>query len=93
MNTATFSSVATQLLTTDKVELVGKRLPIRRIGHRRLKSIAFTIEGREQNAEKPSRRGRSRRGAGLRTWSGRGSLRSPWTEHGAMPKRKQTGTQ
>lgn len=34
-DTEVFSSVATQLMTTDKVELVGKRLPIRRIGHQR----------------------------------------------------------
>jgi hypothetical protein len=45
-------------MTTDKVELVGKRLPIRR-----LKSVSFSVNGREQNAEKPSRWAGSRHGA------------------------------
>ena len=58
MNTATFSSVATQLMITDKVELGGKRLAPRRVGHQRLKSVSFSIEGREQIAEKPSRWGK-----------------------------------
>jgi hypothetical protein len=58
----------TSVLTTNKVELAGERLPIRRIGLKRLKSVSFSVEGRkymaiEQNAEKPSRWGRSRRGA------------------------------
>ena len=49
-------------MTSDKVELAGKRLPIRRIGQQRLKSVSFSIDGREylaieQNAEKPSRWG------------------------------------
>jgi hypothetical protein len=60
MNTAVFSSIATQLMTNYKVELVGEHLQIRRIGHQRLKPISFSIEGCEymaieQNAEKPSR--------------------------------------
>ena len=46
-------------MTSDKVELAGKRLPIRRIGQQRLKSISFSIEAREymaieQNHENPS---------------------------------------
>jgi hypothetical protein len=45
-------------MTTDNVEPLVEHLPIRR-----LKSVSFSIEGREQNAEKPSRWGRSRRGA------------------------------
>jgi hypothetical protein len=49
MNTTTFSSVATQLMTTDKVELIGKRLPIRR-----LNSVSFSIEGHKQNTENPA---------------------------------------
>ena len=62
MNIAVFSSIATQLMTSDKVELVGERLRIRRISHQRLRSVSFSIEGREymaieQNADKPSRWG------------------------------------
>ena len=37
-------------MTSDKVELAGKRLPIRRIGHQRLTSVSFSIEGRESMA-------------------------------------------
>jgi hypothetical protein len=53
MNIAVFSSVATQLMTSDKVELDGEPLPIHR-----LKSVSFNIEGREQNPEKPKSLGR-----------------------------------
>jgi hypothetical protein len=64
---ALFSSVAKQLLTSSNVELDGKRLPIKRIGHQRLKSVTFNIDGHEyvaveQNAEKPSRWGQLARG-------------------------------
>ena len=41
MNIAVFSSVATQLMTSDKVELDGEPLPIHRF-----KSVSFNIEGR-----------------------------------------------
>jgi hypothetical protein len=59
---ALFSRVAKQLLTSSHVELRGQRLPIRLIGHQRLKSVSFSIDGHEyvaieQNAEKPSRWG------------------------------------
>jgi hypothetical protein len=41
------------------LQLVGERLPIRRF-----KSVSFSVEGHEQNAEKPDRWGRS----GGREW-------------------------
>jgi hypothetical protein len=46
MNTAVLSSIATQLMTSDKVELVCERLLIRR-----LKSVSFSIRGREYMAD------------------------------------------
>lgn len=47
MNTAVFSSIAAQLMTSDKVEVADGHLPIRRIGRQRLKAVSFSIEGRE----------------------------------------------
>jgi hypothetical protein len=47
LNRAVLSSIAAQLMTTSKVELDGKRLPTRRIGHLRLKSVTFATDGHE----------------------------------------------
>jgi hypothetical protein len=73
MNTELLSSIAMHLMTGDKVELSGERLPIRRIGQQRLKSVSFSIQSREhvateQNPRKAQPLGsaceeRSRRGA------------------------------
>jgi len=59
---ARFASVAVQMMTGSTVELEGQRLPVRRIGHKRLRSVWFTADGREyqaieQNPEKTSRWG------------------------------------
>jgi hypothetical protein len=50
MNIEVLSSIAVQLMTSDKVELAGERLPIRSIVQQRLKSVSFSIEGREYMA-------------------------------------------
>ena len=62
-----FSSVATQLMTGDEVEVEGQRLPIRRTSSRRLRMVTFTMAGHqfaaiEQNPDKPSRWGQLARG-------------------------------
>jgi hypothetical protein len=55
MNITVFPLLPGQLMTTDKVELLCKRLPIRQ-----LKFVSFSIAGREQNAESPAAEGKSR---------------------------------
>ncbi len=62
LDTALLSSVASQLLAGTQVEVRGKTLPVRRTSSRRLKTLAFTMDGRqyqaiEQNPDKPSRWG------------------------------------
>ena len=74
-------------MTSNKVEVAGERLPIRRIGHQRLKSVTFRINGREymaieQNAEKHSRWGQLAKEAHAVVQfkdMKRNMLRSPWT--------------
>ncbi len=62
LDTALLSSVATQLLTRTEVDVQGKALQVRRTSSSRLKTVAFTMGGRqyqaiEQNPDKPSRWG------------------------------------
>ncbi len=59
---ALLSSVATQLMTCDAIEVEGKSVPVRRTSSQRLRTAAFTMGGHqyqaiEQNASKPSRWG------------------------------------
>ena len=49
-------------MSADEVEVEGKRLPVRRTSKQGLRTVTFTMEGRqyaaiEQNPEKPSRWG------------------------------------
>ncbi len=60
LDTALLSSIATQMMTGTRVEVAGKSLPVRRTSTQHLRTLAFTMDGRqyqaiEQNAEKPSR--------------------------------------
>lgn len=63
LDTSLLSSVANQLMSAaDEVEILGKRLPIRRTNKQGFKTITFTMGDRqyaaiEQNPEKPSRWG------------------------------------
>jgi hypothetical protein len=59
---AVLSSVATQMMAGDEVEVDAGRLPVRRTSSQRLRIVTFTVDGRqfaaiEQNPEKPSRWG------------------------------------
>ena len=62
------SSLAQQMMTSPKVQIRGKSVPIRRTSAQRLRTVAFQMNGREydvieQNPEKPSRWGQlARRG-------------------------------
>ena len=56
-------SVATQLMSGDSVEVKGEQLRVRRTSTQRLRTVSFTMNGREyqaieQNPAKPSRWGR-----------------------------------
>jgi len=56
-------SVATQLMTGEIVEVAGHRLPVRKTGRNRLKTVRFPMkeqdyEAIEQNPEKPTRWGK-----------------------------------
>ena len=58
----TLKSIAAQLMTSASVSVDGKSRPVRRTSRQRLKTMAFTVGGREyqaieQNPEKPSRWG------------------------------------
>jgi hypothetical protein len=62
LDTALFSSIATQMMTGTEVEVAGKRLPVRRTSSQRLRMVKFTMDGQEytaieQNPRKPSRWG------------------------------------
>ena len=62
MDTSLLSSIAKQLMSADEVEVEGKRLPVRRTSKQGLRTVTFTMEGRqyaaiEQNPEKSSRWG------------------------------------
>ena len=62
LDTSLLGSVARQLMSSDIVEVQGKSLPVRRTSKQGLRTVTFTLEGRqytaiEQNPEKPSRWG------------------------------------
>jgi len=62
LDTLLLSSIARQLMSADEIEVEGKRLLVRHTSSRRLRTLAFTMGGRqyaaiEQNPEKPSRWG------------------------------------
>jgi len=66
-DTSLLGSVATQMISGDEVKFEGKRLPVRRTSRQGLRTVAFTMKGRqyaaiEQNPEKPSRWGELARG-------------------------------
>lgn len=57
-----FSTVATQMMSGDKIEIEGKHVPVRRTSAQRLRTVAFSAGDRqyqaiEQNPEKPSQWG------------------------------------
>ncbi len=62
MKTALLSSIATQLMNDDEVEVEGQRLAVRRTSKQGLKTVTFEMDDRkfaaiEQNPTKPSRWG------------------------------------
>lgn len=62
LDTALMSSIAQQMMKSNCVDLTGKRLLVRRTSAHRLRTVAFSMDGREyqaieQNPEKPSRWG------------------------------------
>jgi hypothetical protein len=67
LDTALLASVAQQMLSASKVNINEKAVPVRRTSQHRLKTLTFTMDGREyqaieQNPEKPSRWGKLARG-------------------------------
>ncbi len=63
METALLSSIASQMMGGSRVEVNGNSLPVRRTSTQHLKTITFTMDGREytaieQNPEKPSEWGK-----------------------------------
>ncbi len=62
LDTTLLSTIARQLMSADEVEVEGKRLPVRRTSKQGLRTVTFTMGGRqyaaiEQNPGKPSRWG------------------------------------
>ena len=62
LDTSLLGSVARQMMGGDEVELEGRRLAVRRTSRQGLRTVAFTMGGREycaieQNPGKPSRWG------------------------------------
>lgn len=56
------SSIAQQMMTSRKVQVGGRLIPVRRTSAQRLRRVTFAMNGREyeaieQNPEKPSRWG------------------------------------
>jgi hypothetical protein len=63
LDTALLASIAQQMMASDKVDVNGELVTVSRTSKHRLRTLAFTMDGREyqaieQNAEKPSRWGR-----------------------------------
>jgi hypothetical protein len=59
---APVASIAKQMMASDKVDVNGKSVLVSRTSKNRLRTLAFSMDGREyqaieQNAEKPSRWG------------------------------------
>ncbi len=62
MDTALLSSIATQMMAADTVEIAGKKLRVERTSRNHLRTVSFEMDGREykaieQNPEKPSQWG------------------------------------
>ena len=62
LDTSLLTSIAKQMMTSNTVDVGGKQVAVRRTSRHRLRTVAFTMDGREyqaieQNAEKPSRWG------------------------------------
>jgi hypothetical protein len=62
LDTSLLSSVARQMMTGDEVEIEGKRLRVGRTSRQGLRTVTFSMGGREyaaveQNPDKPSRWG------------------------------------
>ena len=62
LDTDVLSSIAQQMMTSVKVEVRGKLIPVRRTSAQHLRRVTFVMNGREyeaieQNPEKPSRWG------------------------------------
>jgi hypothetical protein len=67
LDTALVASIAQQMMSSNTVDVDGKAVPVSRTSKHRLRTLAFTMDGRdymaiEQNAEKPSRWGQLARG-------------------------------
>jgi hypothetical protein len=63
LDTALLASIARQIMNSNTADVNGKSVPVSRTSNNRLRTLAFTMEGREyqaieQNAEKPSSWGR-----------------------------------
>ena len=61
-DTAPLASIAREMMSSNTVDVNGKPVPVSRTSKNRLRTLAFTMGGREyqaieQNAEKPSRWG------------------------------------
>jgi hypothetical protein len=78
LDTAVLASI-TQQMTSNKVPMSGKDVPVRRTSRQQLRTLAFPLCGREyrateENAEKPSRWGTTGTGgASGRTVQGLGN--------------------
>lgn len=62
IDTELFSVIATQMMSSNQVEVRGETVPVRRTSSQRLRTVSFTAGDRkyqaiEQNPEKPSRWG------------------------------------
>jgi hypothetical protein len=62
MDEALLASIAQQMMNSNTVDVNGKSVPVSRTSKNRLRTLSFTMDGREyqaieQNAEKPSRWG------------------------------------
>lgn len=62
LDKALLASIAQQMMSSSTVNVNGKPVPVRRTSRHRLRTLPFTMDGREyeaieQNPEKPSRWG------------------------------------
>ena len=62
LGTAVLASIAQQMMSSNAVDVNGKPVPVSRTNGHRLRTLPFTMDGREyqaieQNAAKPSRWG------------------------------------
>jgi hypothetical protein len=62
IDTELLASIAQQMMSSNTVDVNGKSVPVSRTSKNRLRTLAFSMDGREyqaieQNSEKPSRWG------------------------------------